>query len=140
MITEKHIFILTMVRQWTKYSRYWISCRMIRRIRLTNRWMIPIRNSEPLKRSNLLTIQTMRVFWHQKQMSVLLLNGSHTKELETNKNRKKTEEDSPITWKRNVSPHSRENFLLEGGFFYQFDESTSVFDVYEQVINRDVLN
>ena len=82
----------------------------------------------------------MRVFLHQKQMSVLLVNGPHTKELETNKNRKKTEEDSPITWKRNVSPHSRENFLLEGGFFYQFDESTSVFDVYEQVINRDVLN
>ena len=40
---------------------------------------------------------------------------THTKELETNKKRWNPEENTPISWKCNVSPHSRENCLLEGG-------------------------
>ena len=31
---------------------------------------------------------------------------SYTKELDTNKNKKKSEENTPIKWKDNVSPHS----------------------------------
>ena len=38
-----------------------------------------------------------------------------------------------------MSPHSRENYLLEGGVSYQFDESVPAFDIFEQVINLDVL-
>ena len=55
----------------------------------------------------------------------------HTKEQVTNKKRKKPEENTRITWKRNVSPHSLENCLLEGSVFFQFDESASAFDIYE---------
>ena len=40
---------------------------------------------------------------------------THTKKLEANKKSKKPEEKTPITWKRNVSPHSRENRPYEGG-------------------------
>ena len=32
---------------------------------------------------------------------------THTKELETNKKKKKPEENTHITWKRNIPPHSR---------------------------------
>ena len=39
---------------------------------------------------------------------------THTKELKTNKKRNKSEENTPIIWKRKVSPHSREICLLEG--------------------------
>ena len=36
------------------------------------------------------------------------------KELETSEKRKKPEENTPVIWKRNVSPHCLENCLLEG--------------------------
>ena len=55
----------------------------------------------------------------------------HTKELEKNKKRKKPEQNVPIAWKRNVSPHSREISLLEGGVLYQFVENASAFNIYE---------
>ena len=62
----------------------------------------------------------------------------HTNELEKNKKRKTPEENtrSHGNW---MSPHSRENYLLEGGVSYQFDESVPAFDIFEQVINLDVL-
>ena len=50
---------------------------------------------------------------------------TYNKELETDKKRKKPEENSPITWKRNVSSHSQESYLLEDGDFYQLDEGAS---------------
>ena len=127
----KRICILTVVHQWTKYSRYWIPCRMIKMDKI-GKWMndsdAEFRASEEIELTDNLD---MPVFWNQKQMSVLLMKGFHTKELETNKNRKRTEGNSPITWNCNASSHSRENCLLESGAFYQFDESASVFDVYE---------
>ena len=47
--------------------------------------------------------------------------NTYTKELETNKKRKKkTEENTPITWKCNVLPHSRENYRLKGRELLQF--------------------
>ena len=55
-------------------------------------------------------------------MSMLLTKRSHTKELEINKKRKKPEENTPVTWKRNISPHSREYFLIEGRGANQFDK------------------
>ena len=64
---------------------------------------------------------------------------TYNKKLETDKKRKKPEENSPITWKRNVSPHSQESYLLEDRDFYQLDEGASAFNVYEQFINLDVL-
>ena len=56
---------------------------------------------------------------------------THTKELEIDKKRKKTEESTLLIWKRNVSPHSREYCLLDGRVASQFDESASTFDTYE---------
>ena len=44
-----------------------------------------------------------------------------------------------IKWKRNVFPHSRENYLTEGGTAYQFDKSALGFDIYKQIINLDIL-
>ena len=64
---------------------------------------------------------------------------THTEELETNKKRKKPEEITLITWKCKVSLHSRKHCLLEDGVFYQFDKSALAFDIYEQVLNLDVL-
>ena len=64
--------------------------------------------------------------------------ATHTKELETNKQRKKPEENTPITWKRNVSPHSREYCFLEGRFTNEFEESTSAFNIYKQIINLNL--
>ena len=64
---------------------------------------------------------------------------TYNKKLETDKKRKKPEENSPITWKRNVSPHSQESYLLEDRDFYQLDEGAPAFNVYEQFINVDVL-
>ena len=50
----------------------------------------------------------------------------HTKEIESNKKRKKKpEESTPITWKRDVPPHSREYCFLEGRITNQFEESAS---------------
>ena len=66
------------------------------------------------------------------RMSMLLTKGPYTLKNEwQTKKRKKPEENTPITWKRNVSPHYRENCLLEGRVFYQFDKSASGFDIYE---------
>ena len=63
-----------------------------------------------------------------------------TKEIETNKKRKKSDEiPIPITWKHRVSPHFRENCFLEGRASYQFYKSASAFVIYEQVNNLDVL-
>ena len=74
-------------------------------------------------------------------MSILVTwqSGTYIKvwRIETKEKRKKPEENTP--WKRNVSPHSRENCFLEGGVSYQFDESASTFNIYKQVINLDVL-
>ena len=64
---------------------------------------------------------------------------TYTKELETNKKRKMPDQNTPITWKRNVSPHSQKNYLREGGVYYKFDKSASAFDIYEQFIILDVL-
>ena len=64
---------------------------------------------------------------------------TYNKKLETDKKRKKPEENSLITWKRNVSPHSQESYLLEDRDFYQLDEGAPAFNVYEQFINLDVL-
>ena len=52
---------------------------------------------------------------------------TYNKKLETDKKRKKPEENSPITWKRNVSPHSQESYLLEDRDFYQLDEGAPAF-------------
>ena len=59
-----------------------------------------------------------------------------TKEIETNKNRKKSDENIPITWKHRVSPHFRENCFLEGRASYQFDKSTSAFVIYELLVQQ----
>ena len=59
---------------------------------------------------------------------------THTKELETNKKRKKTEESTPLAWKRNVSPHSREYCLLEGKVANQNDESVSASDIINKLL------
>ena len=67
---------------------------------------------------------------------------THTKELETNKKKKSPDENTPITWKHNVPPHSLDtvlNCLFDGEVSFQFDESASAFDICEQVINLDVL-
>ena len=42
----------------------------------------------------------------------------HTKELEKNRNRKISEENTPITCKCNVSPHSQDSCLRECGVYY----------------------
>ena len=65
--------------------------------------------------------------------------ATHTKELETNKKKKNTEENTRITQKWSVSPDSRENCLFDGEVSYQFDESASASYIYEQVINLYVL-
>ena len=62
---------------------------------------------------------------------MLLAKGPHTKELETNKKRKKA--------KKECSDHmetqrSGENCLLEGRAANQFE-----FNIYKQIINLDVL-
>ena len=68
-----------------------------------------------------------------------------TKEQHTLKNQRQTEreikpgESTPIIWKRNVSPHSREYCFLEGKGTNQFEESSSAFDIYKQIINLDLL-
>ena len=64
--------------------------------------------------------------------------STHTKELEANKKRKKSEQNTPIAWKGNFFPHSWQNCLLEGGVSYQFYDSASAFDIYQQAINFDV--
>ena len=43
---------------------------------------------------------------------------THTKELEINEKRKRPEENTFIIWKCNVSPHSQENCLLDGGVYH----------------------
>ena len=50
-------------------------------------------------------------------MPVVDEGTTRTKELLANKKGNKLKENTPITWKCNVSPHSRENCLLEGGVF-----------------------
>ena len=64
---------------------------------------------------------------------------THTKEPEINKKRKNPQDNIPNTWKRNVSSHFRENCLLEGRVYYQFDKSASAFNILEQIINLDIL-
>ena len=64
---------------------------------------------------------------------------THTKELETNKNRKNPEENNPDHMeKQRFSTFSRKLYCWER-CFNQFDKSISTFDIYEQVINLDVL-
>ena len=63
----------------------------------------------------------------QANANVVDQGTTHTKELETDKKRKKTQKNStPITCKCNVSPHSREYCLLEGRVANQFDESVQI--------------
>ena len=63
----------------------------------------------------------------QANANVVDQGTTHTKELETDEKRKKTQKNStPITWKCNVSPHSREYCLLEGRVANQFDESVQI--------------
>ena len=45
IIIKNNIFILTVVPQRTKYSRYWITCRVITRMSLTNWWKTLTRTS-----------------------------------------------------------------------------------------------
>ena len=80
-----------------------------------------------------------RVLTPEANIHIIDEGTKHTKELGAKKRRKKPEINTPITWKRNVPPHSPENCLLEGGVSYLFDESVSAFDIYEQVINLGVL-
>ena len=71
---------------------------------------------------------------------MLLTKGPHTlKNQRQTKREKKPEENTPITWKRNVSPHFREYCLLEGRVANQYDERASALDTYEQMINIDGL-
>ena len=81
----------------------------------------------------------MRVLIPERNVHVVNEGTTYTKKLEANKNSEKSEENNPIKWKSNVSPHYRENCVLLGGVSSQFDDSASVFDIYEQVINLDVL-
>ena len=65
---------------------------------------------------------------------------THTKQLETKlKEKNKPEQSTPIAWKHNVSPHSREYCFLEGRIANQFQKSASTFDIYEQIINLNLL-
>ena len=64
---------------------------------------------------------------------------THTKEELETKKEKNPEESTPITWKCKISPHSQKNCLVEGRVVNQFDESASVFNIYEQIINLDIL-
>ena len=71
-------------------------------------------------------------------MSLLLTREPYTlKNWRQTKKRKKAKENTPIKFKRNTSPHSRENYLYEGRVSYQFDKNGSAFDIYEHVINLD---
>ena len=71
---------------------------------------------------------------------MLLTKGPQTLNNQRQTKREKNpEESTPITWKCNVSSHSRENYLLEGRVANQFDKSASAFDIYEQILNLDVL-
>ena len=73
-------------------------------------------------------------------MSILLTKEPHTlNNYRQRKRQKKPEESTPITWKRKVSLHSQENCLLEGRVANQFDKSASAFNIFEQIINLDVL-
>ena len=72
-------------------------------------------------------------------MFMLLTKRPQTLKNQRQKKEKKPEENTPITWKLKISPHSRENCLLDGRVVNQFDESASTFDIYEQIINLDVL-
>ena len=49
------------------------------------------------------------------------------------------EKSTPITWKRSVSPHSREYCYLECRVTNQFEESASTFDIYKQIIHLNLL-
>ena len=55
------------------------------------------------------------------------------------KERKKPEENTPVTWKRKVSLYSQENCLLKGRVANQFGKSASAFNIFEQIIILDVL-
>ena len=94
---------------------------------------------ELTKRLNLIAIQTTLLFWQQKQMPMLLMKEPHTLKNKKQKEKKAGTGNTLITWKCNISPHTQENCLLEGGIFYQFEESASALDIYDQVINLDVL-
>ena len=65
---------------------------------------------------------------------------THTEQLETKlKEKNKPEQSTPITWKHNVSPHYPEYCFLEGSIANQFQKSASAFDIYEQIINLNLL-
>ena len=49
------------------------------------------------------------------------------------------EKSTPITWKCNISPHSQENYLLKGRVANQFEKNASALDIFEQIINLNVL-
>ena len=67
---------------------------------------------------------------------MLLMKGPHTlKNKKSYKKRKNPEDNTPITWKLNISPYSWDNFFLEGWVSNQFDESALAFNIYEQAIN-----
>ena len=61
--------------------------------------------------------------------------------IDRNKTKKeeKSGKNTAVTWKRSISPNSRENCLLDGGVSYEFHKSVRAFGIYEEVINLDVL-
>ena len=65
---------------------------------------------------------------------MLLTKEQHTRNRDKKKKEKSPEESTPITWKRNVSPQSREYCFLEGRVTNQFEESASAFDIYKQIL------
>ena len=81
-----------------------------------------------------------RVLTPEANVHVIDEWNTHSKGLEANKKMKIRKEKKMLqSWKWNVSPHYRENCLHKGGVSYQFDESALAIDIYEQVINLDVL-
>ena len=65
---------------------------------------------------------------------MLLTKEQHTRTRDKQKKEKRPEESTPITWKRNVSPHSREYCFFEGRVTNQFEERASAFDIYKQIL------
>ena len=75
----------------------------------------------------------------QKNDNWYFRKGKLRNYLEKQKEEKAEQKNTPVTWKRNVSPHSQKICLLERVFSYKFDKSASASDINEENINLDVL-
>ena len=80
--------------QRTNYSRYWMLCRLITRMKSPE-------ETEIIDNPGNMSALTLEAHVHFVDQGT-----THTKQLETSKKRKKSEESTSITWKCNVSPHS----------------------------------